>query len=154
MARAHAHSSTVMWDALSSLPPPRRGVKLGICCGLIRVSAPSAPPTWLQLSHCLRYGTMHRAGAACGPAPDQTPCSCTCTLRDAHCRFRHTKSRVRAAVRTCVYGSACKARVRRGQRQRRRDRLRSENRRAECANQGCDSPGKSLTGYSLAWGSR
>jgi hypothetical protein len=29
MARAHAHSSTVMWDALSSLPPLRRGVQLG-----------------------------------------------------------------------------------------------------------------------------
>jgi hypothetical protein len=29
MAHTHAHSSTVMWDALSSLPPLRRGVKLG-----------------------------------------------------------------------------------------------------------------------------
>ena len=35
MARAHAHSSTVIWDALSSLTPLRRGVKLGwrACCG-------------------------------------------------------------------------------------------------------------------------
>jgi hypothetical protein len=35
MARAHAHSSTMIRDALSSLPPLRQGVKLGwrACCG-------------------------------------------------------------------------------------------------------------------------
>jgi hypothetical protein len=51
LARAHVHSSRVMWDALSSLPPLRRGVKLG----LLRdgVSTPSAPPTQLKLSHRL-----------------------------------------------------------------------------------------------------
>jgi hypothetical protein len=40
MAHAHAHSSTVMWDALSSLPPLRRAwVKLGrrACSGLASV---------------------------------------------------------------------------------------------------------------------
>jgi hypothetical protein len=57
MLRAHGHSSTAVLDALSSLPPLRRGVKLG-WKSLLRVgSAPCAPSTRLQelvqLGHCL-----------------------------------------------------------------------------------------------------
>jgi hypothetical protein len=39
MARTHAHSSTVTWDALSSLLPLRWGVKVGwrACCGIASV---------------------------------------------------------------------------------------------------------------------
>jgi hypothetical protein len=40
LARALAHSPLVMWDALLSLPPLRRGVKLGLL--QVGVSAPSA----------------------------------------------------------------------------------------------------------------
>jgi hypothetical protein len=62
MAHAHAHSSTVVWDALSSLPSLRRGMNLGLL--RVGVSAPSAPPTRLQLSHCLHViDVLHRVGA-------------------------------------------------------------------------------------------
>ena len=64
MAHTHAHSSPVMWDALSSLPPLRRGVKLGWRALLrVSVSTPCAPPTRLQLGQCLPYGMIHRVGA-------------------------------------------------------------------------------------------
>jgi hypothetical protein len=42
LARAHAHSSTVRWDSLSSLPPLRRGVKLGLL--RVGVSTPLPRP--------------------------------------------------------------------------------------------------------------
>jgi hypothetical protein len=51
MARAHAHSPTVMFDALSFLPPLRRGVKLGwrACCGLASVHCKRSPADGLNL---------------------------------------------------------------------------------------------------------
>jgi hypothetical protein len=72
MADTHAHSSTVVWDALSSLPPLRRGVKLGwrACCGLASVHR-LPRPTQLQLGQCLPYGTglYDTARWGCSPAP-------------------------------------------------------------------------------------
>jgi hypothetical protein len=63
MAHAHAHSSTVMYDALQSLPPLRRGVKLGLL--RVGVSAPSAPPTWSRAGGAYRemlLQTIHPRG--------------------------------------------------------------------------------------------
>jgi hypothetical protein len=57
-ARAHMrHSSTVTWDALSSLPSAASGRETGLASvgELLRVgvSTLSAPPTRQQLGHCL-----------------------------------------------------------------------------------------------------
>jgi hypothetical protein len=56
-----------MWDALSSLPPLRRGAKLDLLW--VGVHQLAAPLTRLQLGHCLLCGLMHRVGdvQACSP---------------------------------------------------------------------------------------
>jgi hypothetical protein len=64
MARAHAHSFKVMWDAFSSLPPLHRGVKLGLL--RVGVSTPSAPPTRYRLVTARSlppFGMIDRVGA-------------------------------------------------------------------------------------------
>jgi hypothetical protein len=59
LARAHVHSCTVMWHAISFRPALRRGVKLGLL--QVGVSASSAPPTRLQL--LTQRGRPHLAAA-------------------------------------------------------------------------------------------
>ena len=77
-AHVHAHSSTVMWDALSSLHPLRRGAKLDwrACCSLLRqyticpvhaVTARAVPP--------MRHDT---SGWGCSPAPGTMRMSPAC----------------------------------------------------------------------------
>jgi hypothetical protein len=112
MARAHAHSSAVMWDALSSRPPLRR-VELGLL--RVRVSAPSAPSTRLYSSGIASiYGVLHRVGAV---AELPGPIGCYLhTSRDANWRKlvkSWTSSRHPHAGAVCCGARACTCMARR-----------------------------------------
>ena len=97
LASAHAHRSTVRWDALSCLPPLRRGVKpCWARCGLASVhpTASFTPFTRLQLRHCLHMaGVLYRVGVAQLPGPIQAckhrmlPAQCTRRSKYANCTF-------------------------------------------------------------------
>ena len=101
MAGAHAHSSTVMGDVLSSLPPLRRGVKLGwrACYGFASVYGLPCPLGYTALAvPPIRHDTS-RCG--CSPAPGVMGMS-PHTLRDrilsSRNSSRHPKGCVHASV--------------------------------------------------------
>jgi hypothetical protein len=78
MARAHAHSSTVMWDALSSLPPLRRGVWVAgsrqcTVCPTHAAKAGALPPYKL-------YGMQRRVGVLKAQLPGAMRMFVTCTF--------------------------------------------------------------------------